>query len=181
MCRHKYLSRILLLIFTLIPASCSDNNGTTRPSLNADNLWDQMEEERKKPLPIMVQPENQQDESGEILPVSSSILSSDSLSREDIEAYQEILTGADKKYQAIRTVIEQNFVNLALEAATKDVVHAQWRTIQLHLSRLTRLHKNMNQAINSLDEAEKKSHDLRIIIAEYITRTRSRLEAFDLP
>ncbi len=171
MCIYNELEKILLLILIPILASCSGGDKGTSPSLNADDIWDQMAAERKKPLPV----NSQSDDSGEILSDLPLAISPATLSSKDIEAYRTTLLAADEKYQSIKTILDA-----PLQVAETEVDRqAQLRTKQLHMSRLINLQNNMEQAINAISNVDQtlanRSRELLAVIAEYIIRSRSRL------
>ena len=159
-----------MLLFIL--PSCSGFQNSSSPSLNADDIWDRMAEEREKPL--LVNP--QADDSDEILsdlPLSDP---ADPLSSIDVEAYRTTLLAAGKKYKSIRMDLDAPLQ----ETETEEERQAQLRTKQLHMSRLINLQNNMEQAINAIADVDKplvdRSRKLLIDVAEYIIRSRNRLE-----
>ena len=185
MCVYKYLERIIFLAVLSILTSCAEGNPEGRPSLNADDLWDQMAEERQKPL-FDEQENPQNTDSQEILSDFSPVAPSAPLSSSDIEDYGTSLRAADEKYQAISTSLEVGFAALAQAGGTARDRPNEWRTMQLYLSRLTNLRKTMDHAINILvGVAENDFDDPRLIaqcrtlltvVTDRIADTRRRLD-----
>lgn len=185
MCMQNKLERMLLLILISILTSCSGGDKASSPSLNADDIWDQMAEERQKPLPVNSPGDDQGDDSDEMLSDPPFATSSGPLSIRDIDAYLTTLRVAGKKYQAIMTTLDAGFVALPQETTEEDR-QARWRTMQLHLSRLTNLRNNMDRATNALgvglDDVDQvlvdKNRNLLAVMAKDIARIRSRLDEF---
>lgn len=179
MCIQNKLGKILLLV--LLPillsvlASCSGGDKGFSPSLNADDIWDRMADERKKPLPV----NRQDDDSGEIFSDLPSATTAGPLVVKDMDAYSAVLRAAGGEYKAIVAILDTPLQ----EAATEESRLTQLRTKQLHLSRLITLKNNMKQAIKAIDGVDQiladKSHDLLAVMAEYIIRSRSRLDAYN--
>ena len=182
---YKYLERIILLAVLSILTSCAEGNPEDRPSLNADDLWDQMAEERQKPL-LDGQENSQNTDSREILSDSPPVAPSAPLSIFDIEEYGTSLRAADEKYQAISASLEAGFVALAQGGGTARDRQDKWRTMQLYLSRLTNLRKTMDHAIHSLTGVTKndfddpylivQGRDLLVVVTNRIADTRRRLD-----
>lgn len=170
------LGKILLLITLSILTSCSGGDKASSPSLNADDIWDQMAAERQKPLPV----NSTTDDSDEILTEMPFGISSGQLSTEDIEAYRSLLRAARGKFQDIGLGLEDGYAALAQEGGAEENKKAQRRTVELYLSRLITLRNNMNRAVNALGEDDQtlmdKSRDLMVVMTEYIVRTRNRLD-----
>lgn len=149
------------------------------PSLNADDLWDQMAAERDKPLPVVASglSDGETDEIRDAMPVVSS---PDLSANGDSDTDRSILLAAQKKYQVITTSLEK----LSQSTGTAEDDQARWRSMQLYLSRLTSLNKAMEQAINRLEPASAdqallvQSRDLRTLIIDHIARTQKYLTEF---
>ncbi len=178
---YNPLGRIRYAItgIVLFLMACSGGDKGSSSLLNADDLWDRMAEERQRPLP---DPEkSDSDEIQEQLPIASSPAP---LSADDIEQYRETLRSADQKYQLVTTSLEHGFDDLLQAIATDGDRQAAWRTMQLHLSRLISLQKNVAQALETLKGENKdpaqlaKARDLLVEISETITETQNRLNEF---
>ena len=185
MCGYKYLERIILLAVLSILTSCAEGNPEGRPSLNADDLWDQMAEERQKPL-LDEQENSQNSDSREILSDSPPVAPSAPLSNSDIDEYEASLRAADDKYQAISGSLGAGFAALAQAGGTARDRQDEWRTMQLYLSRLTNLRKTMDHAItilvgvaeNDFDDPRliAQGRDLLAVVTDRITDVRRRLD-----
>ncbi len=178
---YNPLGRIRYVItgVALFLMACSGDDRGSSALLNADDLWDRMAEERQKPLPDLEKSDSA--EIPEQLPVASSPVP---LSADDIEQYRETLRLADKKYQHIMASLERGFDDLLQAIATDGDRQAEWRTMQLHLSRLISLQKDVTQALTALQGGDEdpsqlaKARDLRVKIPKSITETQNRLSEF---
>lgn len=159
-------------LFFLI--SCSGGGGAAGPSLNADDRWDWMARERDKPLPTD-EPDNEQ---ADISPQPSAIRSD-----KEINNFRAILGKADKEYFGIATALDRDFRQKPQKQVEKQDL---WRTIQLHLSRLVNIQKNMIRALKGLDNVSAPG-DLalldhgRVLLKEIdgrIERTQKYLDDF---
>lgn len=161
---------MLMLLFIL--TSCSGFQDSSSPSLNADDIWDKMAEERKKPLPV----NSQADDSEEILSDLPPSALTGPLSSKDIEEYRTTLLTADENYKSIRAVLDTPLQ----KTETEEDRQVQLRTKQLHMSRLINLKNNMEQAIKAIVDVDQpladEGREVLADVAEYITRTRNRLE-----
>ena len=187
MCIHKYLARFSLLGYLVILSSCSEGGSGDRPSLNADDLWDRLDEERQKPLPDG-QEKSQSPDSREILSDSLPVVSPEILSIADIKSYEESLQTAEEKYQVIAAALDAGFIALENVGGSARDRQDKWRTIQLYLSRLTNLQKSMDRAINIVEDNHidnqrllMQSRELLVVVADRISRTRSRLDTIAPP
>ncbi|VAV99851.1 hypothetical protein MNBD_ALPHA01-1744 [hydrothermal vent metagenome] len=178
---YNPLGRIRYVItgVALLLMACSGGDKGSSALLNADDMWDRMAEERQKPFPAM-----EESDSGEIpeqLPAASSPAP---LSADDVEQYRETLRSADKKYQHVMASLERGFDDLLQAIATDGDRQAEWRTMQLHLSRLISLQKDVTQALTALKSGDEdpsqlaKARDLQVKIPKSIAETQNRLNEF---
>lgn len=147
------------MILPMMLQSCSHDDESW-PSLQADDRWDQMDEERKSPLPRQeVSPtggESQSDQ--DEMPID---VSRQNLTVAEIDSQWSTLTSAQKKYQTISTDMGAAFQDLAKATSQREDI---WRTLQLHLSRLENLKSNVGRAIGSLTGREGlTSENLKIL------------------
>jgi len=172
------------MLALLLLASCSHGENGAGSSLNADDLWDQMAAERAKPLPVVTSGVSDGN-SGVLQDHMLPAFSPDLFSPEELDKQREILRKAPKKYRDISENIsgalalypEQSF-ETSFNAEEKQ---AQRQTVQLHLSRLISLGKNMEMAIKALGRGGEdqplldKSSELRAIISERVIDTQKHL------
>lgn len=170
--------------------SCSQGGKASWPSLDADDLWDHMAEERGKPMPS-VKKNNMVGESVEIWADLPTKPPKFPLTDQDRATRHRILTGASKQYDAISATLDTDFQDLTQARTSGEDWQPQWRTIQLLLSRLSNLKKNMDQAIDALGRRENIPPEDQILlnnsrlllkaIVERIVQTRNRLNDFTQP
>ncbi|GEM_PF-2250503 len=182
---------LVLLLALLFLASCSRGENGAGPSLNADDLWDQMAAERARPLPIVARLNATSDASANDASAndasegdSEAFLKppppeTGSFSPEELDAQRELLRNALKKYQNISQNISEIYsVGTPLNAEERQ---ARMQTVQLYLSRLINLEKSMVRAMNLLEKTGEdqslldQSRDLRGIISGRIMATQKRL------
>ena len=148
------------------------------PSLNADDIWDQMAEERQKPPPVYVQ-EDDSDEIFDGIPFESSTRP---LTPKDIDANRKALSKAVKEYKAIVATLGAEFILLEQGGVKPEEKSAQWRTVQLYHSRLISLLHDLNFDLGVRGDADStlinETADFRTIVRETIKRTQSRLDKF---
>ncbi len=163
----------------LLLMACSGGDKGSSALLNADDLWDRMAEERQKPFPAAGE-----SDSGELPEQMPDASSPAPLSADEMGQYHETLRSADKKYQHVMASLERGFDDLLQAIATDGDRQAEWRTMQLHLSRLISLQKDVTQALTALQGGDEepiqlaKARELQIRITESIAETQNRLNEF---
>jgi len=177
-----YLGKIMLVISLLVLTSCADGNGGDKVSLNADDLWDQMAAERAKPLPVNEQADNSD--------ANESPAPYVGLGREQTVADQlNVLQNSKKKYDTISRALEASIRDLVKEGKGGAAWESLWRTVQLHLSRLSNLKNEIHQAMTGYAGRFKSGEEippqdrvlfddnmrLMAIISDHISRTRNSL------
>ncbi len=177
-----YLGKILLVISLFVLTSCTDGKGGEKASLNADDLWDKMAAERAKPLPVNEQADNSD--------VNESPAPYVGLGREQTVAHQlDVLQNSKKKYGTISRALEASIRDLKKEGKRGAAWESLWRTVQLHLSRLSNLKNEIHQAMTGYAGRFKSGEKippqdrvlfddnvrLMAIISDHISRTRNSL------
>jgi len=180
-----YLGKILLAISLLFLTSCTDGKGSDKASLNADDLWDQMAAERAKPLPLYKQADNSD--------ANESPTPYVGLGREQTMGHLlDVLHKSQKKYDAVSKALEASIQDMEKEGKKGAEWDSLWRTIQLHLSRLSNLKNEIHQAMTGYAGKFKSGEkippqDIILIddnvrlmaeITEHISRTRNSLNKF---
>ena len=171
---HNHLGKMILTASLFFLISCSGGGGAAGPSLNADDRWDWMARERDKPLPAD-EPDNEQTD---LSPPPTAIRSDG-----EVNNFRAILGKADKEYFGIATALDRDISQKAEKAADK---RSLWRTVQLHLSRLVIIQKNMIRAIKGLDNMSAPGDQAmlehgRVLLKEIdrrIERTQKYLDDF---
>lgn len=175
---NNHLKKIIWLFLFSALASCSKGGDGSWPSLQADDLWDQLAEERQQPLPTPETEAEYIDSSQDIPPGHKNAQAT----QEEIISFRNILRGAEEKYLAFSLPLTKA-LNLALSGPGDDpeILH----TVEFYLSRLTSLQKDMARAIRGVEQTpdrgesdEKlllKSRGLRDKILDIIKNSRYQL------
>ncbi len=180
---------LVLLLALLFLASCSRGENGAGPSLNADDLWDQMAAERARPLPIAARlnaasdasAANDASEGDSEAFLKPAPPETGSFSPEEFDAQRELLRNALKKYQRISQDISGALTMDSEPSLNGEDRQAQIQTVQLYLSRLINLEKSMVRAMNLLEKTGEdqslldQGGDLRGIISGRIMATQKRL------
>lgn len=168
----------------MVLASCSSGQKSDWPSLAADNLWDKMAEERKRPFPGDEETSEAGDSSDEVI---EDMIKPDAdlVPPADRNLSRKILQEAAGKYESLTQALDQGFAEFDKNNQTQAEKEQQWRTLQLYVSRLKSLEKNLHQAILDMrpmtnlqteDQALVVSgQGLQQQIASLLTLTKSRL------
>ncbi|MBL4802864.1 MAG: hypothetical protein JKY45_13315 [Emcibacter sp.] len=183
---YNNLEKLFLIIPCIVLASCTDHDPSSRPSLEAGAEWDRMAVERENPMPVggYGKETDSRENLSDMLPVKRTA----PLSITEAEAYRTTLQTAAQKYKNISRSLESDFVAIAKrhDGDQKN----EWRALQLQLSRLTNLHRMVDQAINALGNmgagfvedmkpqtnSLNQNRELLADIAEYVIHTRRRLD-----
>ena len=154
MCLDNALGKSLLLISLISLAACAGGGEGDAPSLDADDIWDQMAVERQKP--VLAKPKSTANsaeganDSADTLYDWPGAVQAVPLSGTDREGFRAHLRAADKSYQTIRKALEAAMVDLDQETGDAAEGLARERTLHLHLSRLANLKNTLGRAMRAL-------------------------------
>lgn len=153
------MDRFLLFILLVSMASCASEDTGPAPSLNADDMWDRMAGERLKPMPDM----DTESQTGkyEFPPPP------DQKTGDDLAEMQIILSESAGKFQQIVKGLD-DVIKGELKEPERQM---NWHLMQLHLSRLTSLQKNLSRAIAAVKNSgqDQKMLDKNLLLLNKIT------------
>jgi len=188
------------LLSVLMLTACSTGGDGDWPSLAADDLWDRMAAERNRPLPEAEEtgPADDSPEKPDAATTAEGMTAppADLSPPMNLEDCRKILAAAAGKYQAIADALGQSFAALEKAEETPGEVPAadrqrHWRTLQLYMSRLTNLRKNIHMAQSDMVQADRagaaglsdqdrllieQSRSLLERISRHLKETQNRLD-----